>query len=97
MANIYQGEIATDGSTNIVATKISTFVTTIIITNITDPYSFTLYRVSKLDTKNPIALYQFTLDAGDTIRDSQSYILNEGDYLNLVSDVQGTTYYIITS
>jgi elongation factor G len=80
MANIYQGEIATDGSTNIVATKISTFVTTIIITNITDPYSFTLYRVSKLDTKNPIALYQFTLDAGDTIRDSQSYILNEGDW-----------------
>jgi hypothetical protein len=94
MGNVYQGEIALNNSTVIVATNESMVVTSIIINNLSSPYIFTLYRVSVLDPKNPVPIYQFTLDAGDTIRDSETYILNKGDYLNLVTDVAGTTFYV---
>jgi len=41
-----------------------------------------------------IPIYELSLDAGDSIRDTESYILFEGDYIQLISDVAGTTYYI---
>jgi hypothetical protein len=96
MANVQQGEIALNNSTVIVVTNETMAVTSIIINNLTTPYTFTLYRVSVLDIKNPVPMYQFTLDAGDTIRDSKTYILDKGDYLILETDVAGTTFYVTT-
>jgi hypothetical protein len=39
-------------------------------------------------------MYRFELDAGDSIRDNEGYILSKGDYLELLSDAIDTTFYI---
>jgi hypothetical protein len=39
-------------------------------------------------------MYRFELDAGDSIRDNEQYILSKGDYLELLSDAVDTTFYI---
>ena len=97
METIFQGEIALDGSTKIVATSSAIIVTSIIINNISDNYSLILYRCSGSNPKNIIPIYRFDLDAGDTIRDSEEYILNIGDSLKLVTNIPNTTYYIKTT
>lgn len=88
--NIIQGEIALDGSTKIVATSSAIIVTSIIVNNLSEDYSFILYRGSN----NIVPIYRFDLDAGDTIRDSEEYVLNPGEYLKLVTNVSNTTYYV---
>jgi hypothetical protein len=45
-------------------------------------------------TVSLIPIYELTLDAGDTIRDTEEYVLNNSDYIQLISDVPGTTYSI---
>ena len=45
-----------------------------------------------VDSQTPI--YEFTLDEGDSVRDTNPYVLLKGSYLQLISDVAGTTYYI---
>ena len=89
-SNIIQGEIALDGSTKIVATSSAIIITSIIINNLSEDYSFILYR----GNNNIVPLYRFDLDAGDTIRDSEEYVLNPGEYLKLVTNVANTTYYV---
>lgn len=91
--NIIQGEITLDGSTKISATSSTIIVTNIIINNLSENYSFILYRGSN----NIVPIYRFDLDAGDTVRDSEEYVLNPGEYLKLVSNVPNTTYYVKTS
>jgi hypothetical protein len=55
-------------------------------------YTFTLNRVNS--GKESILIYSFDLDAGDNLRDNEIYELNTGDYLELISSVPGTTFYV---
>jgi hypothetical protein len=41
-----------------------------------------------------IPIYEFALDLGDTVRDTEGYTLNQGNFLQLITNVTGTTYYI---
>jgi hypothetical protein len=90
---VYQGEIALDGSTIIKAENILITITNIIINNTSSAYTITVNR--NLDSEKQITLlYTFSLDQGDTVRDTQLYALDPGDYIQLISNVAGTTYYI---
>ena len=97
MANIvtYQGIVSTTGSTQITCTGPKLTIHNIIINNGSSNYVFTLNRfVNDPPTFSLIPIYEFTLDAGDTIRDTEEYVLNFSDYLQLISNVPGTTYSI---
>ena len=41
-----------------------------------------------------IPIYSLGLSVGDSIRDTDTYILEKNNYLQLTSDVVGTTFYI---
>ena len=94
MEVVYQGHIATDGSTKINCTTTSLTISAIIINNLDSNYIFNLNRFMTGPGIHKIPIYELSLDAGDSIRDTESYILFEGDYIQLISDVAGTTYYI---
>ncbi len=91
---IYQGNVAIDCSTRITCTTTSLTITNIIINNLDSNYVFNLNRFMIGPGIHKIPIYELSLDAGDSIRDGESYILFEGDYIQLISDVPGTTYYI---
>ena len=99
MANVtYQGIVSTTGSTQILCTGTQITIHNIVINNTTSNYVFTLNRfVYDPPTLSLIPIYEFTLDSGDTIRDTEEYVLNPGDYLQLISDVAGSTTYSITA
>lgn len=95
MEIIYQGDVATDGSTRIDCTTTSMVIDNIIINNPSSSYVFTLNRFKTTPgVETDVLIYEFELDAGDSIRDTGNYILFIGNYLQLISDVPGTTYYI---
>lgn len=94
MEVIYQGNVAIDCSTRITCTTTSLTITNIIINNLDSNYIFNLNRFMSGPGIHKIPIYELSLDAGDSIRDGESYILFKGDYLQLVSNVPGTTYYI---
>lgn len=94
MEVIYQGNVATDCSTKITCTTTSLTITNIIINNIDSNYVFNLNRFMSGPGIHKIPIYELSLDAGDSIRDTESYVLFKGDYIQLISDVPGTTYYI---
>ena len=39
-------------------------------------------------------IFNFNLDAGDVVTDDLLYLLQEGDYLEVFTNVVGTEYYI---
>lgn len=91
----YQGIVATDGSTKITCTGSKLTIHSIIINNGSLNYVLTYNRLSiNLPTLTVVPIYELTLDAGDTIRDTEEYVLNPGEYIQLISDVAGTTYSI---
>lgn len=94
MEIIYQGHVATDGSTKIVCTTTSLVINSIIINNLDSNYVFNLNRYMTGPGIHEVPIYEFTLDQGDSIRDLETYSLNNGNYLQLISDVIGTTFYI---
>jgi hypothetical protein len=94
MEIIYQGRVATDGSTKIICSSETLVINSIIINNIDSDYVFTLNRYMNGPGIHEILLYNFELSAGDTIRDTETYTLNLNNYLQLISDVPGTTFYI---
>jgi hypothetical protein len=94
MEVIYQGHVATDGSTKIVCTTTSLTINTIIINNLDSNYVFNFNRFENGPGIHLIPIYELSLDAGDSIRDTESYVLGKDDYIQFVSDVPGTTYYI---
>ena len=94
MEVVYQGHIATDGSTKITCTTTSLVINSIIINNIDNNYVFNLNRYMTGPGIHEIPIYEFTLDAGDSIRDLETYSLNNGNYLQLISSVAGTTFYV---
>lgn len=94
MEVIYQGRVETDGSTKITCTTTSLNITNIVINNLDSNYILNFNRFSTAPGIHAIPIYELSLDAGDSIQDTQSYILFKGDYLQLISDVPGTTYYV---
>lgn len=94
MEVIYQGHVATDGSTKITCTTTSLVINSIIINNIDNNYVFNLNRYMTGPGIHEIPIYEFTLDAGDSIRDLETYSLDNGNYLQLISSVVGTTFYV---
>jgi hypothetical protein len=94
MEVIYQGNVATDGSTKIFCTTSSLTITNIIINNFSSNYVFTLNRYKSDASLVTVPIYELSLDAGDSIRDTTPYILYTLNYIQLISDVAGTTYYI---
>lgn len=92
---IFEGPLETDGSTKIVCSTDSLVINTIIINNFDDPYVITMnIFIATPGVNNEAPIYEFTLDAGDSVRDVSEYTLFRGSYLQLVSSVPGTTYYI---
>jgi hypothetical protein len=91
---VYQGKIALDGSTRITCTTTSLTITNIIINNIDSDYVLNLNRFENGPGIHVVPIYELSLDAGDSVRDTQEYILSKNDYIQLVSDVPDTTYYI---
>jgi hypothetical protein len=91
----FQGVVATDGSTKITCTGSKLTIHSIIINNGTSNYILTYNRCSiDLPTITIVPIYELTLDAGDTVRDTEEYVLNPGEYIQLISNVAGTTYSI---
>jgi hypothetical protein len=94
MEVIYQGRVETDGSTRITCTTTSLTITSIVINNLDSNYIFNFNRFSTAPGIHVIPIYELSLDAGDSIRDTESYILHTNDYIQFISDVPGTTYYV---
>ena len=94
MEVIYQGNVATDCSTKITCTTTSLTITNIIINNLDSNYVFNLNRFMSGPGIHKIPIYELSLDAGDSIRDTNPYILYNSDYVQFISDVAGTTYYV---
>ncbi len=91
---IYQGKVALDGSTKIICTTTSLTITTIIINNLDSNYVLNFNRFENGPGIHVVPIYELSLDAGDSIRDTEEYILGKDDYIQLISDVPDTTYYI---
>ena len=94
MEIIYQGRVETDGSTRITCTTTSLTITNIVINNLDSNYIFNFNRFSTGPGIHAIPIYELSLDAGDSIRDTESYVLHTNDYIQFISDVPGTTYYV---
>ena len=95
MEVVFQGNVAIDGSTRIDCTSTSMVINSIIINNVTSNYVFTLniFETSP-SVATDVLIYEFILNIGETIRDTENYVLFRGNYLQLISDVPGTTYYV---
>jgi hypothetical protein len=94
MEVIYQGRVETDGSTKITCTTTSLTITNIVINNLDSNYILNFNRFSTAPGIHAIPIYELSLDAGDSIRDTNPYILYNSDYVQFISDVAGTTYYV---
>jgi 5-methylcytosine-specific restriction endonuclease McrA len=77
----YQGEVQVNGSTKIVCTSTRLIILNIVINNLTSAYTFTLNRYKqKVNSEQKtslqeVPLYKFSLEEGDSIRDTNEYIL----------------------
>jgi len=91
---VFQGNVATDGSTKITCTTTSLVINEIIINNTDNNYNITINRFMTGEGIHLIPIYEFALDLGDTVRDTEGYTLNQGHFLQLITNVNGTTYYI---
>ena len=94
MEVIYQGDVATDGSTRILCTTTSLTITNIVINNLGSNYVFNLNRINNNSSLVTVPIYELSLDMGDSIQDTNIYTLYNSDYIQLISDVPGTTYYV---
>ncbi len=90
----YQGEIALDGSTKIISTGTRLTVESISITNSTGDYVFTLRRYLEDEVLQDALVYELTLEEGDTVKDTYRYILDKGNYIQLLSDIAGSIYHV---
>jgi hypothetical protein len=86
----FQGTIPSCSS-RITCTTTSLTINDISINN-TSAYTFTLRRYTS--GQGTVLIYTFDLNAGDNVRDNETYILNTGDYLELTSSIPGTTFYV---
>jgi hypothetical protein len=96
MNTVFQGKIALDGSTRIICTTTSMVISLIVINNIESSYTLTVSRFETGPGIHEVPIYNFELDAGDSVRDTNIYTLYEGDFIRLESTQLETTYYIST-
>lgn len=90
----FQGNVAINGTTKIFCSSESLSINNIVINNLTNvAYNVTVNIISVANNIKT-TLYTFDLDAGDTLRDNTLYVLNTEDYIQIISDVPGTTFYI---
>lgn len=94
MEVVYQGHVAIDGSTKITCTTTSLTITSIVINNLDSNYIFNFNRFMNGPGIHVIPIYELSLELGDSIRDTEAYTLYKNDYVQFISDVPGTTYYI---
>lgn len=97
MYTVYQGNIATDGSTKILCTNPSMTINNIVITNPSTPCHLAVSRFMAGNGIHEVPLYNFELNDGDVVTDETLYFLIQGNYIQLISDVPGTSYYITTT
>jgi hypothetical protein len=91
---IEQGELSLLGT--ILATGSAASLSTKVVTmRFYNPlaYVLTIERYDAVSATSEV-LYEFNLAAGDTVSDSFTYALKEGDKLTAYSNISGTTYYI---
>jgi hypothetical protein len=91
---IEQGELSLLGT--ILATgSASTLSTKVLTMRFYNPlaYVLTIERYDAVSATSEV-LYEFNLAAGDTVSDTLTYALKEGDNITAYSDILGTTYYI---
>jgi len=88
---IFQGTLSGCGGQRIICTTNSLTIEDISINN-SLAYTFTLNRFTS--GQGTVLIYTFDLNAGDNVRDNETYILNTGDYLELTSSIPGTTFYV---
>jgi hypothetical protein len=89
-----QGELSITG-TILITGGISTIaLDKLVIIRLNNPlaYSVQLYKYEAL-TLTTTLIYDLNLSAGDTLTDSFSYALNNGDQLIAYSNILGTSYY----
>lgn len=94
MEVIHQGRVETDGSTRITCTTTSLTINSIVINNLDSNYVFNFNRFGTGPGIHIIPIYELSLNAGDSIRDTESYTLRKNEYIQFISNVIGTTYYI---
>jgi hypothetical protein len=91
---IEQGELSLLGT--ILATgSASTLSTKVLTMRFYNPlaYVLTIERYDAVSATSEV-LYEFNLAAGDTVSDTLTYALKEGDNITAYSDITGTSYYI---
>lgn len=91
---VFQGTIDTVNGTRIDCIDDSMEVSLMIFNNILVNYILTVSRFEIENGNIETLLYKFQLEAGDTIRDTTTYKLSQGDYIHLESTQADTTYYI---
>lgn len=93
----YQGKIGIKGL-KLECTSLNLAINTIVVNNLTGDYKFTLKKFeAKPQGAVSLPIYEFLLDEGDLLVDDSIYALKKGDYLELLSDIADTTYYIEAS
>jgi hypothetical protein len=94
-------EIIEQGEVNVLGTILATGVagaaaTKVVTMRFYNPLASVL-TIERYDaaTSTSRVLYEFNLAAGDTVSDTLTYALKEGDRLTAYSDIAGTSYYIL--
>ena len=89
-----QGELSITGTILITGGSATIALDKLIIIRLNNPlaYSVQLYKYEAL-TLTTTLIYDLNLSAGDTLTDSFSYALNNGDQLIAYSNILGTSYY----
>jgi hypothetical protein len=87
-----QGEIAIGGTVLHTGVKNNS---KLYIMRFFNPAAYTIQLFSyQSSTATTVQIFDFTLDAGDVITDNFLYLLQEGDYLEIFTNVVGTKYTI---
>ena len=89
-----QGELSITGTILITGGSSTIALDKLAIIRLNNPlaYSVQLYKYEAL-TLTTTLIYDLNLSAGDTLTDSFSYALNNGDQLIAYSNILGTSYY----
>ena len=89
-----QGELSITGTVLLTGGPSTAALDKLIIIRLNNPlaYSVQLYKYEAITLKRTL-IYDLNLSAGDTLTDSFTYALNNGDQLIAYSNILGTSYY----
>ena len=90
-----QGVLSTTGTVLATGTPaVDVFLSKVTSMRFNNPSAYTLqlYKYEAL-TATTRLIYNLSLAAGDTVTDTLTYALNEGDQIKAYSNITGTTYY----